>query len=75
MFLQKTSDALGPGWYNFHKLNLARKVTYPQTFGGAPIVEHRQRKNECEFVKSLSMVNVKKMNAKADYLRLYEPDF
>lgn len=45
---------------------------YQQTFGGTPVIKHRDFEDECEFVKKLSLIDKKKMNGKADYLRLYE---
>ncbi|GFW86518.1 hypothetical protein TNCV_4333021 [Trichonephila clavipes] len=38
---QKLPEALGPGWYETQILNVGRKVSYPQTFGGAPIIRHK----------------------------------
>ncbi|GFY48022.1 uncharacterized protein TNIN_260221 [Trichonephila inaurata madagascariensis] len=69
---QKLPESLGPGWYETQILNVGRKVSYTQTFGGAPVIRHKKYENECDFVKNLSPRDVKKMNAKADYLRLYE---
>ncbi|GBL97112.1 hypothetical protein AVEN_130124-1, partial [Araneus ventricosus] len=68
----KENAALGPDWYEVQKLNVGRKVSYPQTFGGKPIIQYRECENECDFVKNLSVTDFKKMNGKADYLRMYE---
>ncbi|KAG8193218.1 hypothetical protein JTE90_005565 [Oedothorax gibbosus] len=67
-----TSSALPLGAYSMHSPKIGRKVMYQQNFGGFPLIRHSDLRQECQFVKHLSVIDKKKMNAKADYLRLFE---